>query len=197
CAPRRTMTASWSRPTSWCVPPAGPRRLTDAAACTVRLLCRLIVRSAIEHGNADETGIAEDVDQNFHPDRHDKPLWVKSPKGPFSFPAEIWCKLASTVSETEKPHQHPKMPMGSFMLSPLPRLLHLIEQPRYQPFVPRTLRIFNAPGSGSGRVPPELQERRLSYPRELIRGGCNEKDASNSGDDRRCRCGGRSSAGAC
>src|SRR3954467_1965453 len=73
-------------------------------------------------------------------------------------------KLLPAPPKTEKPPPRPKTPMGSFMLSPLPRLLHLDRQQRTVRLVPAILHIFNALGVLRMRVPGNPAERQHVIP---------------------------------
>jgi hypothetical protein len=102
--------------------------------------------------NRDKSAIADQVDQNFHPHRHDDTLPSRRRrKGSVRFcafrrpdprdrmaAAVAWIRLLSN----EKPRRHPKTQTGSFMLSPLTRLLHLEIQQRGTDFVPGVASFF-------------------------------------------------------
>jgi hypothetical protein len=62
--------------------------------------------------------------------------------------------------QNEKPRLHSKMQTGSFMLSPLARLLHLTEKRRSAGFVPATANFLGGISCGSTRHIPSGITRR-------------------------------------
>ena len=88
-------------------PHAGPRNLTDTFAARLRRL----FRGPVESRDADKAGVTDEIEQHFHPDRHDKFPFGRNPRESGSFPN------AAVTPKTKKPHRHPETPMGSFMLS--------------------------------------------------------------------------------
>jgi hypothetical protein len=58
---------------SSCVPRARRKKLTDGVRPR-RLPRRRFIRTRVHGRNRDETGVADDIKQNFHPDRHGKAL---------------------------------------------------------------------------------------------------------------------------
>ena len=66
-------TACWSRPTSSYVSRARRKKLIDGVR-PGRLPRRRFIRARVHGRNCDEAGVADDINQNFHPDRHGKAL---------------------------------------------------------------------------------------------------------------------------
>ena len=129
--------------------------------------------------NGDEAAIADHINQNFHPHGHDAPFpKEKLRKGQVSSciirrsdPRDRMARDCGYAGSplirinNEKPRRHPKMLTGSFMLSPLARLLHLRGKHREAGFVPA---IANFPGEFSLctrlRFDVRRQPRRVGKP---------------------------------